>query len=313
MAYKEPLNEAHPLNRPVLSVWVVTYNHEKFIAQALDGILRQKTDFTYEVVVGEDCSTDGTRAILKRYELAHPDKFVVFYHEKNVGAKRNAYEFTLPACSGKYIACLEGDDYWTDPNKLQRQVDFLESNPDYGMVAENALVKNLINNTEYQFSDQADGDLGLEDLLGKRPFPTASVVFRSALIDQKLLDFENLGDTILWCYLATKGKIRYTNLRSSIYTRSQNGMVASSDRLHWARLMEQWNAQIAKLLTDSTYRSIFDRRNYDEYAKAMQAAIDNGNYGNARLAFFKCLKYKPLSAFKKAVKSVWSNSAQKKT
>lgn len=110
-------------NRITVTIISLTYNHEKYIAQALESILMQKVNFTYEIVVGEDCSKDRTREILIQYAEKHPDKFHLLLHEKNIGAAKNQNK-VFENCKGKYIAMLEGDDYWTDPYKLQKQVDF---------------------------------------------------------------------------------------------------------------------------------------------------------------------------------------------
>lgn len=117
--------------KPLVSVWMITYNHEKFIAQAIDSVIMQKTNFDYEIVIGEDCSTDRTREIVLEYKAKHPDKFKLLLQEKNVGMMQN-FIVTLKTCNGKYIALLEGDDYWTDPLKLQKQVDFLQANLVFG-------------------------------------------------------------------------------------------------------------------------------------------------------------------------------------
>ena len=126
---------------PMLSVYVPTYNHEKYITRALDSILMQKTEYTYEVLVGEDVSTDSTRTVLKEYEKAHPGKLTVFYREQNMNDMPiwNSLDLKMRA-RGKYMIALEGDDFWTDDRKLQKQIDFLESNPEYIAVAHNCVV-----------------------------------------------------------------------------------------------------------------------------------------------------------------------------
>lgn len=112
-----------------LSVFVVTYNQEQYIRQCLDSIVMQKTNFDYEVIIGEDCSTDNTPQICDEYADKYP--FIhVYHHPKNIGLLKN-WEFVMNRCQGEYIALLEGDDYWIDENKLQRQVDWLEAHPDY--------------------------------------------------------------------------------------------------------------------------------------------------------------------------------------
>lgn len=117
-------------NHILVSVEMLTYNHEKYLNQALDSILMQKVNFKYEVVIGDDCSTDKTQSILKEYQSKYPDIIKPILREKNLGATKNDYD-ALNQCQGKYIALLEGDDYWCDVNKLQMQVDILEANPDY--------------------------------------------------------------------------------------------------------------------------------------------------------------------------------------
>lgn len=116
----------------MVSICCLTYNHEKYIAQAIDGFLMQETNFMFEVLVGEDCSTDRTRQILDDYALKHPDKIRLITSATNVGANNNAVR-VFKAVRGKYIAICDGDDYWTDPLKLQKQVDFLEHNENYIM------------------------------------------------------------------------------------------------------------------------------------------------------------------------------------
>jgi len=117
-----------------VSVCMVTYNQEKYIAQAIESVLMQQVNFEYEIVIGEDCSTDRTRAIVEDYAARYPGKITALLHPQNLGPAhipgKNNFVATLKACQGQYIALLEGDDYWTDPYKLQKQVDFMESRPD---------------------------------------------------------------------------------------------------------------------------------------------------------------------------------------
>ena len=124
-----------------LSVAMITYNHEQFIAQAIESVLAQKVDFEYEIVVGEDCSTDGTRAIVTDFSRRYPGRIAALLRERNLGGPRNLLG-TLAACRGEYLALLEGDDYWTCTNKLQRQVDFLDAHPDWAICCSRAQVRN---------------------------------------------------------------------------------------------------------------------------------------------------------------------------
>ena len=118
------------MTNTLLSVCLITYNHEKYIRNAIEGVLMQKVDFEWELIIADDCSTDGTQAILNEYKNKYPDFIKLILQEKNVGPAKNHIELiTTP--KSKYIALCDGDDYWTDPLKLQKQVDFLETNKDY--------------------------------------------------------------------------------------------------------------------------------------------------------------------------------------
>lgn len=116
-----------------VSVCITTYNLESYIAQTLDSILRQETSFDYEVIVGDDFSTDRTREILLQYKAQYPDKIVLHFQEKNVGVNRNDYDL-IHLAKGEYVAWCDGDDYWLTKDKLQKQVDILDANPEYSCV-----------------------------------------------------------------------------------------------------------------------------------------------------------------------------------
>ena len=122
---------------PVVSICCLTYNHAKFVRQCMDGFLMQKTDFGVEILVHDDASTDGTDDILREYEERYPDKVFPLYEEQNKFSQgyrgRMDIEFNYSRARGKYIAYCEGDDYWTDPLKLQKQVEFMESHPEYSV------------------------------------------------------------------------------------------------------------------------------------------------------------------------------------
>jgi glycosyltransferase involved in cell wall biosynthesis len=115
-----------------VSVVMITFNHENYIREAIEGVLMQETDFEMELIISNDCSTDATNIVIEDFLLNHPNAFKVKYfnQEKNLGMMPN-FIFTLNQSKGNYIAICEGDDYWTDTYKLQKQVDFLEANPEY--------------------------------------------------------------------------------------------------------------------------------------------------------------------------------------
>ncbi len=122
-----------------VSVLITTYNHEKIIAQAIESVLAQATGFEYEIVIGEDCSTDRTRSICRTYQDRYPHRIRLLCREENLGLMEN-FPRTFLACHGQYVACLDGDDYWTSPDKLQRQADYLDAHPDCSLCFHNAMM-----------------------------------------------------------------------------------------------------------------------------------------------------------------------------
>ena len=213
-------------SNPMLSVFLVTYNHEAFIAQAIEGILKQKTNFSYDIIIGEDCSTDNTRAIIRIFEQKYPNIIKPIYYEKNVGMIQNCVE-VLKQCKGKYVAFLDGDDYWTDINKLQKQVDFLEVNIDYSICCHD--VKSLINNKlrptyHWNLPETTDQDYLLKH--GNQLIPL-SVVFRNdTSIATFLAKFPNapFGDFMMFVAISSYGKIKYLKQNMGVYRMHAGGI-----------------------------------------------------------------------------------------
>ncbi len=171
-----------------VSVLVITHNQAAFITQAIDSVLMQEVNFEYEAVVGEDASTDRTREILVALQKAHPDKIRLLLHEKKLEGlpgKLNVVK-TLAACRGEYVAWLDGDDYWIDPHKLQKQVDFLESHRECTICFHNVLAVDDGGALEPRTVCAADQEeiSTLEDLLSGNPMPSCSVLFRRGLFDR---------------------------------------------------------------------------------------------------------------------------------
>jgi glycosyltransferase involved in cell wall biosynthesis len=177
--------------RPTISVLMIAYNVAPYIAQALDSVLMQEVDFDYEIVVGEDCSTDRTRAIVQDYAARHPGRIRPLLRERNLGMNLNFME-TLLALRGEYVALLDADDYWTSATKLQRQVDFLRSHPDCSICFHNALVVYEDGSRpSHPFHMKEPAHLishhipkpisTVDDLAGGNFMQTCSVVFRAGL------------------------------------------------------------------------------------------------------------------------------------
>jgi glycosyltransferase involved in cell wall biosynthesis len=201
-----------------VSVMMITYNHEGFIARALQSILDQRANFEYEIVVGEDCSTDRTREILLDFCRRYPGRIVPLLPDQNLGMMRNL-EQTLSACRGEYIALIEGDDYWTCSDKLQKQVDFLDQHPEYTISChrtrvideggtQRALIEFGVKGNGIHPSREA-GAYTIEDLLSYNFIMTCSVVYRSSALGSLPNWFHSLGvgDWPLCALIAKNGPI----------------------------------------------------------------------------------------------------------
>ncbi|WP_316748966.1 glycosyltransferase [Pedobacter gandavensis] len=166
----------------LVSISCLTYNHEKFIAEAIEGFLMQKTNFKFEVLIGEDCSTDGTRKIVDAYQKAHPEIIKLVTSAKNVGIKNN-FNRIVDAAKGKYMAMCEGDDFWTDPYKLQKQIDFLESHPEYIMCCHYSKIIDEKGDLLYVHPQPVSLEFGYEDVLqgNKDETATATLIYRTSL------------------------------------------------------------------------------------------------------------------------------------
>jgi glycosyltransferase involved in cell wall biosynthesis len=205
---------------------MVTYNHEKFISRAIESVLMQETRFRVQLIIGEDCSTDGTRGIVKSFADKNPDRIVALYNEKNIGANKNTRK-VLERCKGKYIAMLEGDDYWTETTKLQEQVDFLETHPDYTVCFHNALIihHERNNKTSNYCHYNSDRTFELKDILCRNFIHTGSCVFKNNIAGDFLDRLEDLdaSDWYIHIFNAQIGKIFYMNKVMSVYRAHSNG------------------------------------------------------------------------------------------
>jgi len=215
-----------------VSVIVHTYNHENYIRQTLESILNQQVNFEFEVIVGDDASPDSTPKIIQEYQAKFPTIIKPLLHPKNLGGygKGNTLA-TLSVCQGKYIAAMDGDDYWTNPLKLQKQVDFLDKNPDFVACFHNALI---------HFEDGSHPDMcvnddhqravtTIEDLVGEDEIwymATSAVMFRNGVIKSYPQWFHDSksGDIPRYILLGKNGKFFYINEIMSVYRKNGGGM-----------------------------------------------------------------------------------------
>jgi glycosyltransferase involved in cell wall biosynthesis len=201
---------------------MITYNHERFIAQAIESVLAQKVDFEVELIVGEDCSTDGTRRIVQEYAHKYPNVIRALLPDKNVGAQKNCIS-VFEACAGDFIACLEGDDFWTDPQKLAKQAAFLDANSECVSCFHNVIMfSDDQSNSSPDLSLNKKGNClmcrpGIKARYSQKDFfkgniiPTCSVIFRREAVGKFPPWFEKLsvGDLPLHVLCTEHGMAGY--------------------------------------------------------------------------------------------------------
>lgn len=226
------------MNSDVLvSICCITYNHAPYIRQCLDGFIMQKTNFEFEILIHDDASTDGTADIIREYEAKYPNILKPIYQTENQYSKGKNISATYnwPRAVGKYIAQCEGDDYWTDPLKLQKQVDFMEANPEYSMCFHKV-------NTMIQETGEIKNEFIVRDMPGKSTIldlaegnyiHTPSVLYRrySGVQEQCQKMMPCLpGDYVMWMLLAEKGDIYKFNEPMAVY-RYGSGMWSTSQTI----------------------------------------------------------------------------------
>ena len=214
----------------MVSIYCKAYNHEKYIRDCLEGFVSQKTNFKYEVIIHDDASTDRTADIIREYEQKYPDIIRPIYQTENQYSQRVPVlsKFMLPMMRGKYIACCEGDDYWTDEDKLQLQVDFLEANPDFSACVHNTEIINMSNGRKFVNYPTEDNVYVLKDVISgsMNCYHTSSLVYRIEYAKDRpefLRMHTGVGDYSLSIYLALGGKIKYFGRVMSVYRYGTEG------------------------------------------------------------------------------------------
>ncbi len=202
--------------QPLVSIVCDTYNQAPYIRRALDSFLSQQTDFPFEIIVHDDASTDGTADILRSYEAAHPELFRCVYRTQNIYSKdpKILEHYVFPLARGKYTAICEGDDYWTSPHKLQKQVSYMEAHPDCVLcVCAGELVDPEENPLGLVAPYDADTDIPVEDIIrgGGGFVATASIVTRTHLAQNRgaFCDLTDVDDAVLQIWFASNGTTHY--------------------------------------------------------------------------------------------------------
>lgn len=227
--------ESDQSKQPELSIVVVAYNEEEYIEETLEKIIAQKTNFEYEVLCHDDASTDRTQEIIMEFVKKYPDIIIPIFQKDNKMQKGHQviFEYCYPKARGKYIAYCDGDDYWSDVNKLQRQYDFLESHEDYTLCLHNFDFLEVENGNRYTSNcGQKDRDMKIEEFIlwdAQRIPQLGTSMFRTTLAKERPELFVKIGggkkslrpisDYPLYIYLALNGKVRYLADSMSIWRR----------------------------------------------------------------------------------------------
>lgn len=281
-----------------VSVCMITYNHERFVRQAIENVLTQEVDFEYELVIGEDCSTDGTRQIVVEYARKHPERIRPLLHDHNLGLMgKGNFLAVYKACSGQYVAMCEGDDYWTDPHKLQKQVDFLEAHPECSM---------CFHNVEVIYEDQSQAPRnycpsgqkqisGLEDILKWNFIPTCSAMYRQR-IARELPDWfylVRMGDWPLNLLYAEHGKLGYINQVMGVYRLHPGAAWSSLSRIEMLlEIIKVYHFVNAHL--GFRYKRLIETCLSDCYCTLATAYALEGDMAKARMYARRSLAERPL-------------------
>ncbi len=233
----------------VVSISCITYNHASYIRQCLEGFMMQQTTFAFEVLIHDDCSTDGTTEFIREYAEKYPDVIKPMYESVNqwsIGHTVGSAEWNLPRSKGKYIAFCEGDDYWTDPKKLQKQVDYMEAHEEVGMICSPS---QIYNQSEGNFIgiNGKPGDEIFENLFhGHSDLFTATILVRRDVYAKYLNETKSLApiglsiDTAMYYWLSLNSKIYYMDEPTAVYRVLQNSACHSDDPRKTLKMMQRY-------------------------------------------------------------------------
>jgi glycosyltransferase involved in cell wall biosynthesis len=220
--------------QPIVSISCITFNHEKYIRDALEGFIMQRTTFPFVIVILDDASTDGNPEIIREYEKKYPKLFRCFLLKENTWGKPNRREIIKPYLDareeGKYTALCDGDDYWTDPYKLQKQVDFMEANEDFVMSFHSVDVENRIKKIDYKYPIPQKTVLRLQDIIFKHYIPTCSLLFKTDAMPKPFPEWFHkcpMGDIPLELMIAEKGLTKYFIKPMAVYRKHGDSITSN--------------------------------------------------------------------------------------
>lgn len=283
----------------VCTVCLLAYNQERYIRKCMDSLIAQQTDFPYVILAHDDASTDATPEILKEYAERYPEKVKLILQPENTYSKYPRVWATQvwPKVESPYIALCEGDDYWTDPNKLRTQVGFLREHPEYSLSVTNAETVDAAGAPLGAIEPyQEDTDMPVEDLIagGGGYIATASIVTRTEYV-RELPDFyylSTVGDSPLQLYLAAKGKTRWHAAKTCAYRINADGSWTVQQLIGDQKKPIRYHESMVDMLEG------FDTYTQNKYTETLRAAIDRQLFEIARLkSDFKTMRQPRFACF----------------
>ena len=276
------------MEQPLVSVVILTYNHENYIGQALDGVLVQKVNFPIEIIVSNDCSTDRTAEVIDDYvrrmesgeRREESVKFRVYHHKQNMGLTAN-HCWTVKQAKGKYIAYCDGDDYWTDPYKLQHQMDYMESHPSCSMCYHNVILECVDKRWLFISPNKRSGIVSLEEVVKVWAIPTSAVVYRRECIagkEEEVIKYVN-EDYAVEIFMLTKGECYFDDSIYGVINRRHPTSVSAGMNRKPIKMYEDLIAFLedAKLWFPEDKHHCFDEA-IARYESSKQCVIKNQKY-----------------------------------
>lgn len=258
------------MDKPIVSIECITYNHEPYIRQTIEGFLMQKTSFPFEIIIHDDASTDQTQKIIHEYEVCYPDLIKPIYQTRNQYSQHINFTrlFIDPKVMGKYVAFCEGDDYWIDSHKLQKQVDYMEANPDCSMTmhASNIMIEEAVCYDDVRSDHEVDYTTEECIKRGGGYWATASLVCRAqyALEYPVYRELTSTGDSALIMHMALNGRVHYFPEIMAVHRTFHVGSW-SANHLNNLDGFSEFQKEYVELyqcmnnFTDGKYKEIFEK------------------------------------------------------
>jgi glycosyltransferase involved in cell wall biosynthesis len=289
------------MKQPLVSIVCESFNHEPFLRRCIEGFLMQKTDFPFEILIHDDASTDKSAEIIREYETKHPDWIKAIYQTENQYSKVVSIwaEIQFPRARGKYIALCEGDDCWTDPLKLQKQVDYMEAHPECSLCFHNAIIRwDDGQHPDRHFAEIEERDYSFLETLKQWYIPTASILFRAELREgfkkfRCAHPLISIGDRALAAYCSQQGVLHGLKDVMSVYLKHESGFTHYSDARRTFAHARAWE-ELGTAFGKTAKRSVEDYYTVG-YLSAFARAVRERNFQFFFKSFYRGIIRQPIT------------------